>query len=86
VSNAVLATKEKSVMSIDREERKVNEDDLCAEGSTTHLEQSEEPANFVGRQWENVKRLHGWRRPVGMVAIGVEMMLLAAAVVALLII
>ena len=73
-------------MSIDREERRVNEDDVCARGVTNHLEQSEEPSNFVGRQWENVKRLHGWRRPVGMVAIGAEMLLLAAAVVVLLII
>jgi hypothetical protein len=73
-------------MSIGGEERRVNENDVCAAGAITQLEQSEETSTFVGRQWENVKRLHGWRRPAGMVAIGVETLLLVAAVVVLLII
>jgi hypothetical protein len=73
-------------MSIDRQERRVNEDDDVAETATTDSEQPEETSNFLGRQWKDVKRLHGWRRPVGVVAIGAEVLLLAAAIVVLLII
>jgi negative regulator of sigma E activity len=73
-------------MSIDREERRVNEDDDSAETVTTRPEPPAEASNFLGRQWETVKRLHGWRRPIGVVAIGAEVLLLAAVVVVVIII
>jgi hypothetical protein len=43
-------------------------------------------SNFIGRQWHTLKRLHGWRRPVGILAIGVEVLLLAAVVAVLFVI
>jgi hypothetical protein len=68
----------------------VNEDHDGRQTASTQPGQSEEfglpPSNFLGRQWKSVKRLHGWRRPAGLVAIGTEVLLLGAALVVLLII
>jgi hypothetical protein len=72
------------------EERRLSKNQGDLGLMTTHTRQSDEfaprPSSFLGRQWESVKRLHGWRRPVGVVAIGAEALLLAAAVVVLFII
>ncbi len=61
-----------------------------SETNTDYLVQSDEfgpwPLNVVGRQWRNAKRLHGWLRLSVVLALGAEVLLIIAAIVALLLI